>query len=114
MHPLEPCEVCGYFVAGQGQTQRHHRDGNRLNNARENIAFLCRKHHSDAHRALDGRVGGGPRPRITEMHRRAAVERTRRAIRLMEDGHTLPLAATAIGVTPHSLRRCLRKYGRAA
>ncbi len=33
------CEVCG------APAERHHRDGNPVNNEPENIAFLCRKHH---------------------------------------------------------------------
>lgn len=36
---VPPCEVCG------ANAERHHRDGDTLNNAPENIAFLCRLHH---------------------------------------------------------------------
>lgn len=43
---LQPCEACG-----SRETERHHRDGNRLNNSKNNIAFLCRKHHIEADRA---------------------------------------------------------------
>jgi hypothetical protein len=39
-HELQPCEVCA-----SEKSERHHRDGNPLNNSRENIMFLCRKHH---------------------------------------------------------------------
>lgn len=35
----KPCEVCGK------PGERHHRDGNPLNNAPENIGWLCRTHH---------------------------------------------------------------------
>ena len=40
MYPTEECEVCGFFPA-----QRHHKDGNPLNNDRKNISMLCPKHH---------------------------------------------------------------------
>ncbi len=43
--PDAPCEICGVFPA-----QRHHKDGNPLNNVRENIAMLCPKHHIHADR----------------------------------------------------------------
>jgi hypothetical protein len=42
----KPCEVCG------AESERHHKDGNTLNNETSNIAFLCRKHHMEA----DGRL----------------------------------------------------------
>ncbi len=44
--PNQSCEVCGH------KAERHHRDGNTLNNASDNIAFLCRKHHMES----DGRL----------------------------------------------------------
>lgn len=40
----EPCEKCGAVNA-----ERHHIDGNTLNNCRGNIAFLCRPHHREIH-----------------------------------------------------------------
>lgn len=40
-----PCEVCG-----KPNSQRHHKDGNPSNNAPENIARLCAKHHVHADR----------------------------------------------------------------
>jgi hypothetical protein len=50
MFPVLPdgCETCG---AGK-RLDRHHKDGNTLNNNRDNIAFLCRK----CHMAADGRL----------------------------------------------------------
>jgi hypothetical protein len=42
-----PCAVCG-----SPKTERHHKDGNTLNNLPSNISFLCRKHHMDT----DGRL----------------------------------------------------------
>lgn len=45
LYPNVLCDVCGYFPA-----QRHHKDGNTCNNSRENIAFLCPKHHIYADR----------------------------------------------------------------
>src|SRR5258708_7044519 len=47
MFKLEPCEVCK-----SKKSERHHIDGNPLNNVRNNIMFLCRKHHI----AIEGRV----------------------------------------------------------
>jgi hypothetical protein len=45
---LGVCEGCGLKPAHD----RHHRDGNTRNNARENVAFLCRACHHAAHKAL--------------------------------------------------------------
>ena len=84
LFPGEPCEVCGMPYGGRGRVQRHHRDGDRLNNTRKNIAFLCVKHHKDAHRSLDNAVGGGARPRIAAMMRERAIESARTA-RVMRD-----------------------------
>lgn len=42
----QPCQVCG------SSAERHHIDGNPLNNAPENIAWLCRRHHQER----DGRM----------------------------------------------------------
>lgn len=47
-YALEPCETCG---EQNKRIDRHHKDGNTLNNERENIKFLCRK----CHMAEDGR-----------------------------------------------------------
>jgi hypothetical protein len=40
LHPPGPCEVCG-----KPNGQRHHIDGDTSNNRRENIVFLCPRHH---------------------------------------------------------------------
>ena len=37
---LPACEICG-----SEKSERHHRDGDPLNNSHSNIMFLCRKHH---------------------------------------------------------------------
>jgi hypothetical protein len=52
LYPLEPCKICG------ADAERHHIDENPLNNARENIIFLCRRHHKQVHfgRILLGEV----------------------------------------------------------
>ena len=44
---LKPCEVCG-----SAKSERHHKDGNDLNNNPENIMFVCRRHHM----LTDGRM----------------------------------------------------------
>jgi len=49
MYPLEPCEICG-----SEKSERHHVDGNPMNNTQSNIQFLCRKHHM----RVDGRPTG--------------------------------------------------------
>ena len=41
--PLEPCEVCG------DKADRHHINGDISDNRPENIAFLCRHHHTREH-----------------------------------------------------------------
>lgn len=45
LYPNVCCDVCGFFPA-----QRHHKDGDTKNNSRENVAFLCPKHHVYADR----------------------------------------------------------------
>lgn len=42
---------------GGHSVHRHHKDGNTLNNSPENIAFLCAKHHKEAHKNKD--ITGG-------------------------------------------------------
>lgn len=42
--PPKPCELCG-----EAKAERHHRDENTLNNAAENIQFLCRPCHLKQH-----------------------------------------------------------------
>lgn len=105
MYPAQPCEVCGRSPGGRGTVDRHHRDSDRLNNAPENIAFLCRRHHHDAHRQSDGKVGGGPRPRITRMFHDRGVERAVVAWRLRGIGMRNAEIAAALGVSPKSVQR---------
>lgn len=45
----EPCEKCG-----DPKGQRHHKDRNTLNNARQNIQFLCATCHTKQHYVEDG------------------------------------------------------------
>lgn len=52
-YPAQPCEVCGEApIPGTRNIHRHHKDCNSMNNAPTNIAFLCRAHHAEAHRAI--------------------------------------------------------------
>jgi hypothetical protein len=46
--PTKPCELCGDAT----NVDRHHIDGNTLNNSEANIVFLCRR----CHMAKDGRL----------------------------------------------------------
>lgn len=109
-YPAQPCEVCGRAPSGRGTVDRHHRNSDRLDNRPENIAFLCRKHHHEAHRASDGMVGGGPRPRVASMFREQAVARSKEARRLAAEGYTVPEIARRMGVDPWSVHRWFRKY----
>lgn len=95
---------------GRGRVQRHHRDSNRLNNARSNIAFLCVQHHKDAHRASDGRLGGGARPRINALLTDRAIAMTALAREQRENGATVEQVAAGLGVHPVSVYRWFRKY----
>ena len=42
---VEKCEICG----GSKTLQRHHKDGNRLNNSAENVQILCQECHKNEH-----------------------------------------------------------------
>lgn len=69
-YPLDGRE-CEYDGCSESAVDRHHVNGNTLDNERENIAFYCRRHHM----AIDGRLdrfagasggrgrGSGPVPR---------------------------------------------------
>lgn len=46
--PAAPCQVCG-ADPNRTRVERHHIDGNTLNNEPSNIAFLCQKHHAAQH-----------------------------------------------------------------
>ena len=106
----QPCAVCGKAGKGRGVIDRHHVSGDRLDNSPANIAFLCRRHHHDAHRVLDGRIGGGARPRITAMLRDRAREQSDLARRLHAGGMPVKEVAATLGVHPESVRRWWRKY----
>ena len=45
LYPTQPCLVCGE------KGQRHHKDKNPMNNAANNIEFLCASCHTKEHRA---------------------------------------------------------------
>ena len=70
--PLE-CEVCG------APAERHHKDGNTLNNAAENVAFLCRKHHINEEDRMAYRRVDKTTPEHIEHRRAQARERARRS-----------------------------------
>lgn len=99
---------------GRGRVQRHHADGDRMNNVRANIRFLCVKHHKDAHRLLDGRVGGGRRIRVAGLLHDRAEQRAATAFAMCSAGRSLGEIARTFGVCDESVRRWYRKYPEAA
>jgi 5-methylcytosine-specific restriction endonuclease McrA len=112
LYPGQPCEVCGtpFKGRGPGVVDRHHRNSDRSDNSPENIAFLCRKHHNDAHRLTDGKVGGGPRPRIAALLHGRALENAGTAAAYLAAGWTTDEVADHLGVHPESVRRWMKKY----
>jgi hypothetical protein len=60
----QPCEVCASPFTGGHSIERHHRDGNTLNNSPENIAWLCTNHHAGAHRMRDGQERRSDKTRL--------------------------------------------------
>lgn len=66
------CEHCG------APAERHHRDGNPLNNAAENVAFLCRKHHINEEDRMAYRRVDKTDPEYIERRGALARERSRR------------------------------------
>lgn len=52
MYAQQPCRICGR------PAERHHKDGNTLNNEPSNIDWLCRKHHMEADGRMDRRENG--------------------------------------------------------
>ena len=101
----QPCEVCGGEAEG-----RHHRDSDRLNNAPDNIAFLCRQHHKDAHQLTDRKVGGGPRPHLARTAHEDALPRMKRAAEMQAAGIRVRDIATALGVHRNTIWEWLREY----
>lgn len=53
MYPIQPCEECGKTT----YIHRHHVDGNKVNNDKSNIKFLCPSHHALAHIAMGQKYG---------------------------------------------------------
>ena len=107
--PAQPCEICGKEPGGRGTVDRHHRDSDRLNNDPSNITFLCRRHHVAAHRASDGMIGGGARPRVAGLLRDRAVGQAMEAAGLVRSGMTYQEAAATMRVHPYTVRRWFRK-----
>lgn len=66
------CEQCG------APAERHHRDGNTLNNRPENVAFLCRTHHINEEDRMAYRRVDKTTPEYIERRRAQARERSRR------------------------------------
>lgn len=60
MYEASQCARCG----GTATLQRHHQDGNPLNNAPDNILILCQKCHTEEDMRT-GRWGRGPVPQAT-------------------------------------------------
>jgi formylmethanofuran dehydrogenase subunit E len=88
LFPMKACENCG--SAGR---DRHHRDGNTLNNDPANIAILCRR----CHQAEDGRLDG--------LRQRAAAQAAAQAARThCPRGHEYSAENTY--VSPQGRRAC--------
>lgn len=104
LYPDQPCEKC------DRDGERHHIDSDRLNNARSNVAFLCKKHHKDAHRLSDGKIGGGARPRVNAMRTAKAVAMTAEARGLRSQGLLVREVAGRLGVHEETVWRWFRKY----
>lgn len=82
---LGSCEKCG-----KPATDRHHKDGDTGNNARSNIALLCRRCHMIEDGRLEQFRAAAPHPVKTHCHR----------------GH--PLSGDNLYVTPDGTRRNCR------
>lgn len=67
-------------------------------------------HHVAAHRGGDGKVGGGPRPRVTGMMRGRAISMSLDARRMLTAGSRTSEVAMRLGVHPDTVTRWLRKY----
>lgn len=46
------CDVCAKPYTGGHSVERHHKDGNSLNNGPQNVAFLCPKDHKAAEKVI--------------------------------------------------------------
>lgn len=111
LYPGESCSVCGKPYGGRGNVQRHHTDGDTMNNNRSNIAFLCTTHHMQAHKLRDGRgPGGGARPRVARMVHDRAVAKFQKAIPLSDAGLIHEEIAARLGVSRSTVSRWFRKY----
>ena len=119
LYPVSPCEVCGAIerpeLRGPARViQRHHRDGDQMNNAPSNIAFLCKPCHDETHRVMRangiGRPVGGPRPRIAALLHDRAVALAGQARTMHRAGATYADIGAVLGVHPSSVDRWFRKY----
>jgi hypothetical protein len=52
LYPNRPCDRCGAPPDALWRMERHHRDGNRLNNNQANVEVLCIPCHKQTHRDL--------------------------------------------------------------
>lgn len=120
LYPLRPCEVCGVesrpdYAGPASRIARHHRDGDQMNNAAVNIAFLCKEHHDLEHQRMAGvgigRRAGGPRPRIAALQHERALSRYAAAVSLISAGHSVPQIAQIMGFHPASVQRWFDRYG---
>lgn len=97
LYPLEPCEICG-----SKKSERHHVDGDTLNNERANIQFLCRKHHME----IDGRKTGvdlGGRHFGEAQHNSKLTENDVLELRSMPPETGSYVLARKYGVSPYAI-----------
>jgi hypothetical protein len=83
-----------------------------MNNSLSNIAFLCVKHHKDAHRSGDGRIGGGPRPRVVEYVIARARGHWENAKVMRASGMTYAMIGKEMGFAKDTVRHWFDRYGR--
>lgn len=97
----QPCQVCG------ASAERHHRDGDTLNNEPGNIAWLCRTHHirvEDRMAYRRGSRGGTAPPRNPE--RRALI------VQLASEGMKQKDIAAKLGISQAAVSTYLSRHRR--
>jgi len=77
LYGKKPCEVCK-----KEKSDIHHIDGNNLNNKKENIMHLCRKHHIE----LDNRIWNKGKTGMKYPNRKKPIEFTEKHKKNISEG----------------------------